>query len=410
MELAGKKYSNLEDLEPEAQPLLSKSAYGYYAGGSDSETTFRDNREAFSRYRLLPRCLVDVRNVSTATEILGTKLSMPIIVAPMAMQRLCHAEGELAMAAGATATGTAMALSTMATSSLEEVAATGSNPLWFQLYVLTRRDVTASIVRDAEKSGYKALIITVDAPRLGKREEDNRNKFSLPSHLSLKMMERINEEAGHTEQHQESTINAAANGSKFGRHFTSFTEQHQKSATTDAAANGSKFGQHFTSLIDGGLAWDFIPWIKTITNLPVLVKGILAPDDARKAVSLGVDGIIVSNHGGRQLDHAPSAIDVLPMVVAAVQGQVPVLVDGGVRRGTDVIKCLALGASGVLVGRPMLWALTLGGKQGVEAALEMLRGELELGMALLGCRRVAEVTKDYLIPLGEPLRIPQSRL
>ncbi|KAL4525597.1 hypothetical protein Ndes2437A_g04047 [Nannochloris sp. 'desiccata'] len=377
MELAGKKYSNLEELEADARHLLSKSAYGYYAGGSESETTLRDNREAFSRYRLLPRYLVDVRNVSTATEILGTKLSMPIIIAPMAILRLCHAEGELAMAAGAAATGTAMALSTMATTSLEEVAATGSDPLWFQLYVLTRRDVTAAIVRDAEKSGYKALIITVDAPRLGKREEDNRNKFSLPSHLSLKMMERITKQAGHTE-HQE--------------------------------ANGSKFGRHFTSLIDDSLTWEFIPWIKTITKLPVLLKGILAPDDARKAVSMGVDGIIVSNHGGRQLDHAPSAIDVLPMVVAAVQGRVPVLVDGGVRRGTDVIKCIALGASGVLVGRPMLWALTLGGKKGVEAALRMLQGELELGMALLGCRSVAEVTKDYLIPLGEPLKIPQSRL
>jgi isopentenyl diphosphate isomerase/L-lactate dehydrogenase-like FMN-dependent dehydrogenase len=384
MELAGKKYSNLEELEADARPLLSKSAYGYYAGGSESETTFRDNREAFSRYRLLPRYLVDVRHVSTATQILGTELSMPIIVAPMAMQRLCQEEGELAMAAGATSIGTAMTLSTMATCGLEEVAATGSTPLWFQLYVLTRRDVTAAIVRDAEKSGYKALIITVDAPRLGKREEDNRNKFGLPSHLSLKMMERITEQAGHTEQDQE--------------------------ATTTAAGNGSKFGRHFTSLIDDGLTWDFLPWIKTITKLPVLVKGILAPDDARKAVSLGVDGIIVSNHGGRQLDHAPSAIDVLPMVVAAVQGRVPVLVDGGVRRGTDVIKCLALGASGVLVGRPLLWALTLGGKQGVEAALKMLQGELELGMALLGCTSVAQVTKDYLIPLGEPLRIPHSRL
>jgi (S)-2-hydroxy-acid oxidase len=384
MDIAGKKYSNLEELEEDARPLLSKSAYGYYAGGAESETTFRDNREAFSRYRLLPRYLVDVRNVSTATEILGTKLSMPIIIAPMAMQRLCHPDGELAMAAGASATGTAMALSTMATTSLEEVAATGSNPLWFQLYVLTRRDVTAAIVRDAEKSGYQALIITVDAPRLGKREEDDRNKFALPSHLSLKMMERITEAAGHTEDEQDSS--------------------------TTSTTSGSKFGRHFTSLIDDSLTWDFIPWIKTITKLPVLVKGILAPDDARKAISLGVDGIIVSNHGGRQLDHAPSAIDMLPMVVAAVAGRVPVLVDGGVRRGTDVIKCLAMGAAGVLVGRPMLWALTLGGKHGVEAALGMLQGELELGMALLGCTSVAEVTKEYLIPLAEPLRIPQSRL
>jgi (S)-2-hydroxy-acid oxidase len=382
MHILGKKYSNLEELEADARPLLSQSAYGYYAGGSESETTFRDNREAFSRYRLLPRCLVDVRNVSTATEILGIKIFMPAIVAPMAMQRLCHPDGgEVAMAAGATAAGTAMTLSTMATSSLEEVAAgTGSKPLWFQLYVLTRRDVTASIVKDAEKAGYKALVITIDAPRLGNREADDRNKFSLPDHLSLKIMERITETAGKGTDGQESQV------------------------------GGSIFGQHFTSLIDDSLTWEFIPWIKTITTLPILVKGILAPDDARKAVSLGVDGIIVSNHGGRQLDHAPSAVDMLPFIIAAVQGRVPVLVDGGVRRGTDVIKCLAMGAVGVLIGRPMLWALTLGGEQGVEAALRMLQSEVELGMALLGCRSVAEVTQEYLIPLCEPLRIHPSRL
>jgi (S)-2-hydroxy-acid oxidase len=178
----------------------------------------------------------------------------------------------------------------------------------------------------------------------------------------------------------------------------------------ESQVGGSIFGQHFTSLIDDSLTWEFIPWIKTITTLPILVKGILAPDDARKAVSLGVDGIIVSNHGGRQLDHAPSAVDMLPFIIAAVQGRVPVLVDGGVRRGTDVIKCLAMGAVGVLIGRPMLWALTLGGEQGVEAALRMLQSEVELGMALLGCRSVAEVTQEYLIPLCEPLRIHPSRL
>lgn len=377
MHIRGKKYSNLNELEDDARHLLAASIYGYYSGGAETETTLLDNRAAFSRYRLLPRTLIDVSTVSTSCEIFGMKLGMPVIVAPMAMQRMCDPAGELAMASGANSAGAGMALSTMATSTLEEVASTGCENLWFQLYVLTRRDVTEAMVRDAEAAGYKALVITVDAPRLGKREADDRNKFTLPPGLSLKMMERINQAAGKTDRE-----------------------------TTE----GSKFGQHFTSLIDTALTWEFIPWIKTVTKLPVLVKGILAPDDARKAVELGADGIIVSNHGGRQLDYAPAAVDMLPFVVKAVRGKVHVLVDGGIRRGTDVIKCLAMGASAVLIGRPMLWALTLGGQEGVKEALNLVQGELELGMALLGCRSLDEISEEFLIPPNEALRIHPSRL
>ena len=198
MHIRGKKYSNLDELEAHARPLLSDSIYGYYSGGAETESTLCDNRAAFSRYRLLPRMLIDVSKVSTSCEIFGLKLEMPVIVAPMAMQRMCDPAGELAMAAGANAAGAGMALSTMATSTLEEVASTGCPNLWFQLYVLTRRDVTEAMVRDAEAAGYKALVITVDAPRLGKREADDKNKFTLPPGLSLKMMERINQSAGST--------------------------------------------------------------------------------------------------------------------------------------------------------------------------------------------------------------------
>ena len=377
MQLRGKTYVNLDELEADAKPLLTEDAYGYYSSGADSQWTLSENRAALHRYRLLPRCLVDVSNVDTSCELFGRKLAMPILVAPMAMQRLCDPDGELAMARAATAAGSAMILSTMATASVEEVAATGCSPLWFQIYVLTRRDVTAAMVKEAEALGYEALVVTVDAPRLGKREVDERRKFTLPPGLALKNLEKITAAAAQPED--------------------------------GAEVDGSKFGRHFSKLIDDSLTWEFVRWLKGETKLPVLVKGILAPDDARKAVQHGVDGIIVSNHGGRQLDFAPSAVDMLPHVLAAVGGAVPVLVDGGLRRGTDVVKCLALGATAVLVGRPMLWALTLGGQDGVEQALGVLQDEVELCMALLGCRTVAEVTADFLIPPDQALRLPASR-
>jgi (S)-2-hydroxy-acid oxidase len=246
------------------------------------------------------------------------------------------------------------------------------------VYVLTRRDVTAAMIRAAEAAGYRAIVVTVDAPRLGKREQDERNAFSLPPGLSLRNLERIPTAA----------VDQGAEG-----------------------GGGREFGRHFGSLVDASLTWDVVPWVKSITSLPVLVKGVLAPDDARRAVEAGAAGIILSNHGGRQLDFTPAALDVLPHVAAAVRRRVPVLVDGGVRRGTDVIKCLALGASAVLVGRPVLWALALGGQPGVEAALAALRGEVELGMALLGCSRVSDLSPDFVLPpTAPPFRIPASRL
>ena len=299
----------------------------------------------------------------------------------MAMQRLCHPEGELAMSRAAAAAGASMVVSTMATCSVEEVAAAaGAAHLWFQVYVLTRRDVTAAMIRAAEAAGYRAIVVTVDAPRLGKRERDERNAFALPPGLSLRTLER-------------GTAAAAAVAGRAG------------------AEGDGNFGRHFGSLVDASLAWDVIPWVKSITSLPVVLKGVLAPDDARRAVEAGAAGIILSNHGGRQLDSTPSALDMLPPVAAAVRRRVPVLVDGGVRRGTDVVKCLALGASAVLVGRPMLWALALEGQAGVEAALGALRAEVELGMALLGCARVSDLSPDFVLPpTTPPFRIPASRL
>ncbi|KAL4451168.1 hypothetical protein ABPG77_009240 [Micractinium sp. CCAP 211/92] len=387
-----RRYSNLDQLEADAKHLLTPQAYGYYASGSDDQWTLRENKAALQRYRLLPRMLVDVSQVDTSTTLLGQWLASPILFAPMAQQRLCHPDGELAMARAAAACGLPYVLSTMATASIQEVSDAVAAPspaggapedaawdpnLWFQIYVLKRRDVTEMMVQEATRLGYRALVVTVDAPRLGNREADERNRFSLPPHLSLKNLELITKAAGTTE-----------------------------GVDTD----GSKFGRHFSDLFDQQLTWEFLPWLKQASPLPVVLKGILSPDDARRAVQLGADGIILSNHGGRQLNFAPAAVDMLPSVAEAVGGRVPLLVDGGITRGTDVIKCLALGASAVLVGRPLLWALTLGGQRGVEEAAELLRYELELSMALLGVQSVGQISSDFIIPpRGGHLHIPPAR-
>ena len=378
--IGNKQYSDLEELEEDAKARLSASAYGYYASGSETQTTVRENRDAFNRLRLLPRCLHDVRYVDTTTHIFDQRLSMPVLVAPMAMQKLCHEQGELAMARAATSVGVPMIVSTFATCSIEEVGSCMDSPfLWFQIYVLTRRDVTAKMVREAEALGYKALVVTVDAPRLGRRYEDERQKLSLPPHLSLKNLESINKLAGQTSH--------------------------------ETPDRGNKFGQHFSKFIDDGLTWEFISWLKSVTRLPVLIKGVLAPDDAKKAVEIGVSGIIVSNHGGRQLDFAPAAIDVLPLIATAVNKRIPILVDGGIRRGTDVVKSIALGADAVLIGRPMLWALTLGGEQGVNAALSDLKSDIELAMALLGCRKIDDITEGFVMrPHASQYIVHPSRL
>ena len=240
MIINGEKYISLDELEASAKLILTPAEYGYYASGAETEFTLRHNQSAFNSYRLLPRSLVDVSKIDLRCEIFGMQLSMPVIIAPMAMQRMAHPDGELAMAAAAAELGTIMTLSTMATTSLEEVASSTpkSAKLWFQVYVLTRRDVTAGLVRDAEAAGYRALVVTIDAPRLGKRYADDRNNFSLPSNLSLKML----------------------------------SERMSEGRTEGEKTEGSKFGQHFTALIDDRLTWECVEWLKSITKLPIFLK------------------------------------------------------------------------------------------------------------------------------------------
>lgn len=336
---------------------LSQMALDYYASGAWDEITLQDNRTAYQRYKLRPRMLVNVSQRNLTTKILGQHIKMPILIAPMAFQCLAHPEGELATARVAANLGTIMVLSTMSTKSLEDVALAPNVPknFWFQLYVHRDRALTRALVERAEAAGYQALCLTVDAPILGRRERDRRNKFTLPSDMELaNLTSMANLEIPQTED--ESGLFA-----------------------------------YFANQLDPALTWGDIDWLQSLTSLPIVVKGILRGDDAIRAVEHGAKGIIVSNHGGRQLDGAIATLDALPEVVAAVGHQVDVLMDGGIRRGTDILKALALGAKAVLIGRPVLWGLAVDGEAGVHHLLELLCDELEVAMALSGCAKIENI-------------------
>ncbi|XP_034395611.1 hydroxyacid oxidase 1 [Cyclopterus lumpus] len=354
------------DFEVEAKRVLPKAVYDYYRSGADEQHTLADNVAAFNRWRLVPRVLRDVSTVDLSVSVLGHKLSMPVCVAATAMQRMAHPEGETATARACRAVGTGMMLSSWATSTIEEVmsamtASPGGGVMWLQLYIYKDRELTISLVRRAEEAGYKAIFVTVDTPYLGRRRDDMRNHFKLPPHLSL---------------------------SNFSSASLAFSEGNY--------GNDSGLAVYVAKAIDPSLCWDDITWLKKHTYLPVIVKGVVNGDDAAQAVTYGVDGILVSNHGARQLDGVPATLDVLEEVVQAVQGRCDVYMDGGVRRGTDVLKALALGAKAVFVGRPVLWGLACQGEQGVTEVLELLKGELRLAMALSGCRSVSEVSRSLV--------------
>jgi 4-hydroxymandelate oxidase len=352
---------NLFEYERLAAERLPAMAYDYFASGAHDELTLRENRAAFERLRLRPRVLRDVAVRDASTVILGRTHALPVLAAPMAFQRLAHPEGELALARATDGLGVSLALSTLSTVALEDVARATSTPAWFQLYAYRDRALTRALVERAEASGYEALVLTVDAPLLGRRERDARNEFALPPGL------------------------AAAN------------LEHPSMRALVSAPGESGLFRYFREQIDAALTWDDLSWLTSSTRLPVLVKGVLRGDDAALAVAAGARGVIVSNHGGRQLDGAIAAIDALPEVVETVAGRGAVLVDGGVRRGTDIVKAIALGASAVLVGRPLLWGLAVEGETGARHVLELLRDELDLAMALCGARTLEDLTRDLVV-------------
>jgi isopentenyl diphosphate isomerase/L-lactate dehydrogenase-like FMN-dependent dehydrogenase len=346
----------LNDLPGLVSARLDAGPLGYFAGGATDERTLVDNEAAFARRRLLPRVLVDVSEVSTATTVLGTEISLPVIVAPVALQRMAHPDGEPGMARAAAAAGTLMTVSTLATATAREVhAAAPDAPRWFQLYVLKDRGVTHALVDEAVDCGYKALVLTVDAPRAGRRERDLRTGFAVPPGIDMP------------------GVTAAAGRS---------------SGLTPA---------DFFSLVDASLTWKDLEALVEQVDLPVIVKGVHAAADARLALQHGAAAVIVSNHGGRQLDGVPAGIDLLEDVVQEVGGDAEVLVDGGIRRATDVLKALALGARAVLVGRPMLWGLAWDGDAGARWVLETLRAELELDLMLLGTPTPHDVRRHHVL-------------
>lgn len=338
-------------LEAMARDTVERGVFDYFAGGADDESTLVDNIAAWRRLRLRPRSLVDVTEVDTSTSVLGTAMPAPMMIAPMAYQRLLHDDGELAVSRAAAAAGTPFIASTMATYSLEDIAAAAPpGPRWFQLYVHRDMHFTMALVHRAKAAGYRALVVTVDAPRLGNRRRSRRNAVSMPASVPNLAMQ---------------------GGTAVGTRYA-----------------GGAFDVAITEAI--------ISHLSQASGMQVLVKGVLRGDDAVRSLDAGAAGIIVSNHGGRQLDGAIATADALADVVDAVQGRAPIVVDGGIRSGSDVIRALALGAQAVLVGRPILWALATGGQDGVLAALQALHAEVDLAFRLAGVRSVAEITPDLL--------------
>jgi isopentenyl diphosphate isomerase/L-lactate dehydrogenase-like FMN-dependent dehydrogenase len=345
---------NVWDYERMFEETLDAGAFGYFTGGADDEVTLRDNVAAFRRWRLRPRMLVDVSAASHETTVLGTPVSMPLLVAPTAFQKMAHPEGELATARAVADAGTVMTLSTIATAAPAEVAqAAPGAPRWFQLYWFKDEGVTRALVDQAVDAEFKAIVLTIDAPgTLGRRERDLRTGFTVDAPIPAF---------------------EAATG--------------RPSGATPAEV---------FSLIESCLTWRDLEKLRGMSDLPLVVKGLLTREDARLAVDAGVDGIIVSNHAGRQLDTVLAGIDALPEVVDEVADAVEIFVDGGVRRGTDVLKAVALGARAALIGRPVLWGLAAGGEDGVRDVLEIFRREIALGMQLLGCAGCGEVTRAHV--------------
>ncbi|XP_042149110.1 peroxisomal (S)-2-hydroxy-acid oxidase GLO3 [Ixodes scapularis] len=345
----------VDDIERMALKNLDDGPRAYYQDGSEEQQTLKENMEAFRRLRLRPRVLRGVKHRDMTVTLLGRqRLSMPLGIAPAAMQKMAHPDGEEATARAAEKAGTVMILSTLTTASLEDVRKAAPHAvLWYQLYIIRDRELSRRLVKRAERAGYSAIVLTVDSPTLGRKFSDVRGRFRLPSHLKL----------------------------------ANFNAKEQATLTLC----GSDLHVFGNSLLDPSLTWTDVQWLKNITHLPIILKGILTAEDAVLAVRSGIPAIIVSNHGGRQLDGVASTIEILPKIMRAVHGHIDVYLDGGVRQGTDVVKALALGAKMVFVGRPALWGLAYKGQQGVEDMLRMFREEIDRAMALMGCPTLADL-------------------
>jgi 4-hydroxymandelate oxidase len=353
------KLINLYDYEALAREQMAPEVWDTYAQGSEDEITLRANRSAYAAVRLRPSTLVDVRLCDTSTTVLGTPLRLPVMIAPMSVHQLAHLDGELATARAASAAGALLVEATLSSYSLEAIAAAvPGSPLWFQLYIYRDRELTRRLLERVEHAGYRAIVLTVDAPYVANRERDRYNNFTLPERFTF--------------------------GNFLG---TGYREEGATEVTPITWQNRAEREI---------LTWDVIPRLRSLTSLPIVLKGILTAEDAARAVEAGVDGIIVSNHGGRQLDGVLPTIEALPEVVESVAGRCEVYMDGGIRRGTDILKALALGARAVLIGRPVIWGLAVNGEAGVRDVLHILEEELLLAMRLVGRTTLSSIDRSLV--------------
>ncbi len=376
----------IEDLRRLAQRRLPRALFDFYDGGAEDETTLRDNRAAFTRHALRPRVLVDVSQVSPATTLLGAPATLPLAVAPTGALGFGWPGADIAIAQAAAAAGVPFTLSSSGTTSIEKLAMAAPGRLWFQAYVLRDRVFFERMIQRAEAGGYEALVITVDLPVGGKRERDFRNHFAIPFRFTPRNLLDF-------AQHPRWAWRLARHGMPAMETLRGLAAT-PGNAKPSASAIASSVGRNY----DAGFDWARLEQVRQLWPRKLIVKGVAHPDDAKRLVALGVDAIVVSNHGGRQLDGGAATLDLLPAVVAAVAGRVPVLMDGGVRRGADVVKALALGAQGVLVGRATLYGAMAAGRPGADRALAILRDEIERTMRLCGVTRAADIGADLLLP------------
>ncbi|MBS0184835.1 MAG: alpha-hydroxy-acid oxidizing protein [Proteobacteria bacterium] len=349
---------SISDIQEQAKLILDPSIYTYFSGGSDDEITLSENAESYNKVLLKPRVLRDVRNITTRTTVLGQSISLPVLIAPMAFHKLAHQEGEIATVKAASDFGTIMIVSSLATASLEEIRKNSLIDPWLQVYMYKDRHITKNLLQYAHECGFKGLVLTVDTPLYGKRKRELINPFSF----------------------QEDII--PLNLVKAGLNLQEIPVVHR--------------ARYLSQLLDSSLTWEDIEWIRSITPLPIILKGILTEEDVSIAIEHKISGIIISNHGGRQLDTVPTPLEVLPKIAQIADGKIDILIDGGIRDGKSIFKAIALGAKAVLIGRPILWGLSVGGEHGVLKVLDIFSSELNLTMALCGCTSLEMISEEYL--------------
>ena len=352
-------FFNTSQFEEAARKKLPQNIFGFFAGGAGEELSLRENIAAFDRLKLMPQVLKGINSFNLSTKILGQDVSFPLLIAPMAFQKLAHDQGEIAVAKAISRHGIVMAVSTLSTSHLKDIKDVSSISPWLQVYIYKDRKITKNLIKQAFSLGYGAIVLTVDTPLYARRSRELQNPIELPSSLQL--------------------VNLVEAGLKLDK------------------ITPSSLPQYLSSLLAPSICWKDIEWLRSITSLPILLKGILHPDDVQIAVEHDIEGIILSNHGGRQLDTAITALEALQLIREDLKTKAEIIVDGGIRKGTDILKALALGAKAVMVGRPVIWGLAVDGEEGVFKVINILKDELSMAMALSGFSSIDQINKNIIL-------------